>query len=125
MDYVIYAHLQRGEDQAARKALKELNALARYQDNFVSAYGVTAARVRYPLERGHWAEAVTLPVRVPAALNWDRYPAVEAISHFARGLGGARSNDLRVAKQSVAALDDLNQRLKDTGQDYWSVLVDA
>ncbi len=125
MDYVIYAHLQRGEDQAARKALKELNAVARHQDNFVSAYGVAAARARYPLERAQWAEAVTLPIRVPTTLSWDKYPAVEAISHFARGLGGARSNNLRVAKQSVAALDDLGQRLKDTGQDYWSVLVDA
>ena len=63
MDYLVYAHLQRGEDKMAQDALKALNAVNNHQDSFVSTYGVAAAQARYPLERAQWAEAAALPVR--------------------------------------------------------------
>lgn len=125
MDYLIYAHLQRGEDQNAKRALAELSAIGNHQDNFVSAYGVAAGQARYPLERARWAEAAMLPVRTPPTVAWDKYPAATAISHFARGLGAARSENLKVARQAVSALDALHQQLQDTEQNYWATLVAA
>lgn len=125
IDYLVYAHLQRGEDRAAREALAELDAVENQQDSFGGAYGVAAAKARYPLERARWDEAAALPVRVPDAFTWDNFPAVEAISHFARGLGSARSERADGAREAITTLDGLYQRLRNDQQNYWAVLVDA
>lgn len=125
VDYLVYAYLQRGEDQSAWQMVEELNAVASFQDSFGGAYGVAAAQARYRLERAQWAEAAALPVRVPSIGRWDKYPAAEAISHFARGLGGARSGNMTLAREAIVILDNLHRRLKGAQQDYWAVLVDA
>ncbi len=125
LDYLVYAHLQRGEEQIARSVIDSIHEPERYQDNFVVAYNLAAAQARYPLEREQWAEAAALAPRLPASLSWDRFPATEAISHFARGLGAARSGDPATAQGAMTTLDALHQQLLDTGQAYWAVLVDS
>jgi tetratricopeptide (TPR) repeat protein len=125
MDYLIYAYLQRAEDDRARAALAEVNAVERYQDSFVTAYAVAAAQGRYPLERRKWREAAALPLRTHAAFPWDKYPWLESMTYFARGLGAARSGDASAARKAAESLDALYELSVKARQDYWAVLADA
>ena len=125
LDYMIYAHLQRGEDQKARATLDELMAVEAYQPHPASAYGIAAAPARYALERRQWAEAAALPLRVHDTFSWDAFPEHEAITVWARGLGAARTGDLSAARAAVDTLNVLHERTGEKGEDYWALHVDA
>jgi hypothetical protein len=118
-DYLMYAHLQRGEDAAARRLLDELLSHERFQPTFISAYALAAAPARLALERGEWAAAASLPVGLPESIPWDRSPGALAIAHYARGLGGARGGDLDLARRSLAELDRLEASAGEQDQGYW------
>lgn len=124
LDYLAYGHLQRGEDEAAREATELILAVDDFQPTFITAYALAATPARYPLERERWTEAAALPTR-RGTLAWDRYPAAETITHFARGLGAARTGDGDAARASIRALDSLHARMTDAGEAYWTVLADA
>ena len=125
MDYLIYAYLQKVQDQKALDALITINNVEKYQDSFASAYGIAAAQARYPLELRQWGKAANLKLRTHSTFPWDKYPGFEAITHFARGLGAGRSNDITKARASIRELDTLYELTKKAGQDYWAVLVDS
>jgi tetratricopeptide (TPR) repeat protein len=50
---------------------------------------------------------------------------VEAIPRFTRAIGAARSNNLALAREEVAALDQLRQKLEQANDSYWATLTDA
>jgi len=125
MDYLIYAYLQKVQDQKALETLITINNIEKYQDSFASAYGIAAAQARYPLELRQWEKAANLKLRTHSTFPWDKYPGFEAITYFARGLGAGRSNDLIKARASIRELDRLYELTKKSGQDYWAVLVDS
>ena len=120
-DYQAYAYLQTGQDAAARRLVDGLaEQMNRTNRAIVSAagpaagsYALAAIPARYALERGAWAEAARLeshPSRVAYA---------DALTWFARGLGGARGGDLVTAR---AAIDDLQKaidRLAQGNEPYW------
>lgn len=124
-DYIVYAHLQRGEDDMAQQALDNALAIDQQQDSFAAAYGMVAAQARYALEREQWAEAARLPERFPDIFTWNKRPSVVAINQFARGLGSARSGDIPGASLALTNLNELHQRLVDDKNDYWATLVDS
>lgn len=125
LDYLMYAYLQRGQDQKAEELVNEIRAVEPYQDHFAAAYSMAAVPARYVLERGAWAEAARLPVRTHDAFAWEKYPQYEAITYFARGLGAARSDDLDAAREAIGTLDDLYEQTVEAGEDYWAVQVDV
>jgi tetratricopeptide (TPR) repeat protein len=125
MDYLIYAYLQKVQDQKALDTLVTVNNVEKYQDSFASAYGIAAAQARYSLELRQWEKAANLKLRTHSTFPWDKYPGFEAITHFARGLGAGRSNDITKARASIKELDRLYGLTKKAGQDYWAVLVDS
>jgi tetratricopeptide (TPR) repeat protein len=125
IDYALYAELQQGRDEAARKLLGQIAAVDNYQHHDAGAYAIAAAPARFALERGDWVAAAELPARTHGAFSWDDYPHHESITHFARGLGAARSGDVEAARVSLAKIEDLQRRTVDAGEQYWSVLVDA
>ncbi|MDE1465909.1 tetratricopeptide repeat protein [Spartinivicinus poritis] len=125
LDYLLYAHLQRGDDQAAKKTLKDMNTANKHQETFVSAYALASMPARFALERHRWREAAELESRVPASFPWEKFPQVEAISYFAKGLGATRSGDFASAQQSIQVMDELYAKTKQAGSNYWAVLVDA
>ena len=121
-DYRTYAYLQMGRDRAAARIVTELTDLAsRLDPNAVGTgappaagyFAIAAIPARYALERGAWAEAVQLP------LHPSPVPFADAVTWFARGLGGARSGDSATADSAVAALDRLGDRLAAAGEGYW------
>jgi len=125
MDYLVYAQLQQGEVEAANKSLQELFAIENHQDGFAAAYALTASPARVPLEQGDWSGAATLPVKAAVNISWDKFTFAEPITHFARGVGAARSNNLVLAKESIAELERLHQKLMDEEQGYWATLAQS
>ncbi len=115
-DYLLYAHLQRGEDERARAVLEETLGKQRYQDSFISAFHMAAMPARFAVERRAWEEAAALEPRTPATLSWDRYPWPEAIAWFARGLGAARSGNLATARDAEARMEALRDRTEESGE---------
>ncbi len=124
-DYLIYAHLQQGQDAQAEGVLQAVNNTDTYQDSFASAYGIAAVQARSVLEHGEWDKAATLPLRTHQSFPWDKYPWFESITHFARGLGAARSGDLTAAQQAHTTLHDAYERTITAGQKYWAIQIDV
>ena len=51
-DYMVYAHLQLGQDRAARAVIEEASKVPKLIDHFAFAYAFTAMPARVALERG-------------------------------------------------------------------------
>ncbi|PKV62419.1 tetratricopeptide repeat protein [Pontibacter ramchanderi] len=125
LDYMAYGYLQQGQDKKAQAVVDKLEAAAGYTPTFATAYALAAIPARHALERGKWAEAAQLPVRSPQNFTWYKYPGAEAITYFAKGIGGARSGNTAVAEEAIAALDKLRTQLKGAGETYWAAQVEA
>ena len=123
IDYLVYAYLQKGDDANAKKyvdiaaAVKKLDSPA-----FQAVYAISAVGPRYALERRQWKEAAALTV--PANVSFENVPYAEANIHFARAIGGARSGNLDVARDAVARLDALRQKLVERKDAYWAGQVE-
>jgi hypothetical protein len=127
-DYLIYAYLQTGQDEAAKRVLDSLPEIAsRFDPKIVIAgaggppagyFALAAIPARYALERQQWKQAAELKPRETP------FPYTEAMTWFARGLGAARSGQARAALESAAALRRIQERLVKAGEDYWAQQVE-
>lgn len=118
MDYLVYAYLQLGQDERARAVVDELGKMQFRLERFAGPYAVAASRARYVFERGDWKAAAALQPQP------TKYPYADAITHFARAVGAARSGDPAAAQADVAKLAELRDKLKDAKDAYWSNIVD-
>ena len=107
IEYLIYAYLQKGDDDAAAAQLKRLQGTARLEPSFKTAFHLASTKARYALERKAWNEAASIVPREPASVNWDNYPWPEAISWFARGLGYVHTGRATEARTSLTRLVEL------------------
>lgn len=118
MDYMMYAYLQSGETEKAKEILHELQSIKKAQpENTTVAYAFAAIPARYAIERGEWNEAAKLEV-LPADFPWQPFAWCEAITHFARGLGAARSGKMEIAHHSLRQLKVLRNSDKADNKDY-------
>ena len=126
MDYQAYAHLQMAQDQKAKALLDRISGVAAKLPTAVQgaappvagAYASAAVAARYALERGAWEEAAALqPVATP-------FPNADAITHFARAVGAARSGRASSAAPDVEKLSSLRDALKTAKDAYWAEQVD-
>lgn len=122
LDYLVYAYLQQGRDSAALHAGADIAAATAGvpAGSLVYEYAVAAVPARLALERGAWAEAARLVVR-PA----PEWPAAEAITHFARAIGAARTGDTAAARREQSALAQIESTLTRMGgpQTIWAGAV--
>ena len=119
MDYQVYAYLQLGQDKKAKALIDEMNTVAGFTETFIPApYALAISPARYAVERGDWKAAAELQVR-PSPLGH-----VQAITHFARALGAARSGNPAAAKADIAKLAELRDKLREAKDAYWSGQVD-
>ena len=119
MDYQVYANLQLGQDAKAKALIDEMTGITGFTETYlVGPYALAASPARYALERGDWKAAAELQVR-PSPLAH-----VQAITHFARSLGAARSGNPEAAKADIARLGELRDKLRDAKDAYWSEQVD-
>ncbi|MFL6566816.1 MAG: hypothetical protein ACJ8G5_17905 [Burkholderiales bacterium] len=118
-DFMQYAHLQLGQDAKAKALMKQSAGVTKVIGP-VSAgqMGRAAVPARYYLERQDWQGAAQLK---PLGSPW--LPA-EALTHFARAMGAARSGDLVAAKADIAKLQELRSGLETSKQSYWAEQVE-
>ena len=124
LDYLAYAHLQLRQDDEAQEVLRTLEAIDQpMQVEIAVPYTLAAVPARVTLERQQWTRAAALEPRVPQSYPWDRFPAIEAITWFARSLGAARSGDVDAAEAALAKLASLREAAASTSA-YWANQVD-
>ena len=124
LDYLVLAYLQMGQDEKAKQAVDlarqvEDEMVARKHDSGLRSrhYNLAALEARWAL--GHdWAAAAALPLRP------NRYPYAEAIPHFARAVGFARSGRPDEAQKEIDQLAALAKTLTDARNLYWAGQVE-
>jgi tetratricopeptide (TPR) repeat protein len=127
-DYEIYAYLQTGQDDAARRIVNSLPEIAsRFDPNAamsgaggpaVGYFALAAIPARYALERQDWKQASQLVVRQTP------FPHTDAITWFARGLGSARLGEVAAANESATALQQAREKLERANEKYWALQVE-
>jgi tetratricopeptide (TPR) repeat protein len=126
MDYMVYAYLQTGQDEAVRALLPRLDALATQVDPTkitgaasgpAGAFALAAIPARWALERRDWPAAARLKPQ-PSS-----FPYTEAMTYFARALGASHTGALDDARRASAALDDIQKTLAGSSEPYWAEQV--
>jgi tetratricopeptide (TPR) repeat protein len=124
LDYLGYGYLQMAQDRKAKGVLDELLSIQKVQpETFHSAYAFAAIPARYGLERRQWSEAAALTVQ-PSTFPWSRFPWAEAVTHFARAMGSARSGNLANTRKDIEKLESLQDALIKGKDSYWAKQVD-
>jgi len=125
-DYMTYAYLQMGMDAQAKAVVDHAQAVGAKaaaapgaaDAGGANTFALAAIPARYAMERGQWAEATTLkPWPAPNT------PYTEAITHFARAMGFARSGQPAEAAADIARLGALHQREIEMKDAYWAEQV--
>jgi tetratricopeptide (TPR) repeat protein len=120
LDYTAYAYLQLARDGDASRTFEEARTVTGINPARATGYYALAAMpARYVVERGAWRDAAKL---TPSASN---FPFTEAMTHFARALGAARSGDAAAAQKDIEQITALRDRLKATKSDYWANEVEV
>jgi hypothetical protein len=126
MDYMAYAYLQTGQDKAVDALVARLpeiaatfdvNAVQGAASGSAGVFALAAIPARQALERRDWAAASRLEPKA------SRFPYTDAITHFARALGSARSGSVDQARLSIAALQDIQTKLAEAKEAYWAEQV--
>jgi hypothetical protein len=118
-DYMAYAYLQLAQDGATHRVIDAIGAIMTKADpgQFGAFFAAASIPARYALERGAWEDAAALEPRP------SKFPSVDAITHFARGLGAARSGHATAARAELEQLRALEAKLKDAKDGYWAEQV--
>lgn len=125
-DYATYAYLQLRRDSAAKAIVDSLPAYAAHFDpravtgaapGSAGVFALAAIPARYAVERRDWPAAAALHV---AATD---FPYTDALTHFARALGAARTGDVAGARASLDFLGAIRERLLAANETYWAEQV--
>lgn len=120
MDYLVYAYLQMGRDADAKRVVDEIPSVTGFNTlRFAGPYGQSASPARYAVERGDWKLAMTLKPQP------GEFPFTIALTHFARGIGAARSGNVEAANTEAEELARLRDELKTAKNDYWAREVEV
>jgi hypothetical protein len=119
LDYQVYAALQLGRDSAARSAIERMQPEAGRYERVAGAFALAAGPARYALERGDWKAAAQLTPKP------SPYPYVDAMTHFARALGAARTGDTESALKDTAQLAELRDAMTKKKDAYWADQIEA
>lgn len=118
-DYMVYAQLQLGREQAARQVLDEFTREVKTNPSvFVGPYAAVAIPARLALERGNWSAAAQLPQQN------TQFVFCEAITTFTRALGAARMGDVSAAEKEAQRLESQHKALVEAKNNYWATEVE-
>jgi len=119
MDYLVHAYLQLGQDAQAKRVVADGASISVNPAVFIGHYALAAMPARFAIERRDWTEAIKLQPRATPFLFPD------AITHFARGLGYARTGDAASARKEESQLAQLRDGLTAKKDSYWSNQVEV
>ena len=118
LDYMVYAYLQSGRDEAARQAIAAAQQFAGAESaSAAGPFALAAMPARFAMERGAWEEAADLTPQP------SKFAFADAVTHFARAVGLARSGKPEAAAADVEALQRLAEDLRASNA-YWAEQVD-
>lgn len=117
-DYMMYAYLQTAQDKAAKAVWDRAREIINMQSG-ANAWAIAAIPARYAIERNDWVAATALEVHPE-----PRMPHVEAITHFVRAIGLARSGDAASARKEIAELERLRDSEKQLNDAYWEEQIE-
>ncbi|MEX0733577.1 MAG: hypothetical protein WD944_12420 [Steroidobacteraceae bacterium] len=120
IEYLVYAYLQKGENEAAAAQLDRLRKTERLEPTFKTAFHLASMQARHALERRAWNEAFLIAARDPVTLDWDRFPWPEAIARFAHGLGAAHLGKIDDARAAGARLTELETAARKSGEELFA-----
>lgn len=124
LDYKAYAYLQMAQDDLALGVVNRAASLVDQVDitavgaTQAGAFAIAAIPARYTLERGDFEAAASLTV-LPADT-----PHTQAMTHFARAVGAARSGNPEAAADDIAMLVMMRERSEQRQDDYWTEQID-
>ena len=119
-EYLVYAYLQEGRDEAAGEQMKRLLATPNLQPSLKTAFNLASVPARFALERQAWKEASALVARQPPTLDWDRFAWPEAIARFAAGLGAAHLGDLESVRAAHRRIGSLEAATRQAGEELFA-----
>jgi len=125
LDYLVYGYLQQAQDGEAKKIVDEargiMTELAARNYNSgraTAAFAMAAIEARWTMERGRWAEAAAIEPRP------TRFPQTDAMIHFARAIGAARTGNAAQARAETEKLGNLRETLQQNKDAYWAEQVE-
>ena len=127
LDYLVYAHLQTGNETAARDVVETMANLEPPFDAVnrdAQAYALAASPTRLVLERKDWSAATELQPMSPQTFPWEAtHDKFVAMTHFARGVGFVQLGDVDKAGDELRRLIEIRDA---TGEHsaYWAKQVD-
>ena len=110
IDYLVYAHLQKGENKLAKQQVDYLKSFTEvYPVNFKVLYAFAASPSRYYLENKLWKDASAMELQ--PGFPWEKYPWQKAIVHFTRLLGAVHTGDIVGARKEQIILLQLHNNI--------------
>ena len=133
LGYLLYAHLQKGNDLEALDIVNQASSIVGPYSNLnrlVMAAHLTGMPIRYALERHEWEEATQIELRPAPDFPWEEtspsfnvalcppslnnsnsgyvwtggYTQFDALTHFVHTIGHARLGNVNQAKSSLDSL---------------------
>lgn len=124
LDYLLYAYLQLGETEKAHAIVQQVLATDNVQpQNTTTAYAYAAIPARYAVERSNWQEAANLQI-YPTDFPWQQFGWCEALTHFAKGIGAARTDNIAKADKHLKRLEVLRDLDRTAHQDYYAEQIE-
>ncbi len=120
LDYQVYAYLQTAQDAAAQRAVMRGREVVSTGEGATAgvagagSFALAAMPARYALERRAWTDAARLEV-LPAST-----PYTQAMTHFARALGLARSGRAAAVTAELEAMATLQAKMVELKDPYWT-----
>ena len=122
LDYLVYAYLQKGDNDKAKKQLAYLETIKEVHPlNFKVAYAFAAIPSRYVLENKLWKEAANLKIR--ENFPWQKFPWQKGILHFTRLLGSVNTDNIKAAKTELGKLNEIYDTLTNQKDAYKATQV--
>ncbi|MGM0433552.1 MAG: hypothetical protein ACQEQ1_02735 [Pseudomonadota bacterium] len=125
LDYLVYGHLQRGEDSAAKEVWETARANGPHEANFPGAFHLASIPARLVVEARDWEAAADLASRNPETINWEQFPWPDAVTWFARGLGAVHTGDLEGAREAEQQLATLADNARFTADQRFSTYIEV
>ncbi|NEZ04328.1 hypothetical protein G4Y73_09245 [Wenzhouxiangella sp. XN201] len=125
IDYLVYGHLQRGQDSRAEQVRDAAWKRHPHQGSFPGAFHLAAVPARLAVERRDWQTAAAVEPRTPDYIAWDEFPWPEGISWFARGLGAVHSDDLKGAREAESRMAELARQAESAADQRFAVYIET
>lgn len=118
VDYLVYAYLQLGEINEAKKLVDYLKSIKKFNNiGTKAAYPTAAIPARFYLETRQWDMASKLEMSLKDFPSIN-FPWSNGIIHFTRILGAVHSNDIEAAKNDLEQLRQCHEYLLNDRNQY-------